>query len=68
MRLFNYNIAVTLVCAMSHREWVSYPFCAIVMCDSKMYLYRSQWHRVNNFTKLHAKNTVCIKSTGGKIT
>ena len=41
MRLFIWcdcDIAVTLVCAMSHMEQVSYTFCAIVMCDSNMFL------------------------------
>ena len=58
------NITVTLVCVMLHMEWVLYLFCAIVMCDSDMYLYRSQSHRVNNITKSHVKNAVVFRKNG----
>ena len=64
MRLFIWcdcDIAVTLVYAISHMEWVSYPFCVIVMCDSNMFLYRSQSHHVNNFTKSHVKSVVAFR-------
>ena len=57
MRLFiwcNCVMAVTHVC-------VSHPFCAIAMCDCNMFLYRSQSHSVNNFTKSHEKNAVAFR-------
>ena len=52
------DITVTLVCATSYMEWASYAFCKIAMCDSNMYLYRSQSHCVNNFTKSHVKKRI----------
>ena len=58
MRLFiwcNCDIAVAHVCATLHMECMPYPFCVIAMCDSNMYLYGSQSHCVNNFTKSHVK-------------
>ena len=33
----NCKIAVILVCATSHTEWVLYLFCAIAMCDSNIH-------------------------------
>ena len=47
MRLFIRGGCDAFLCVMSHMEWVPYPFCVIVMCDSNMYLYRSQSHHVN---------------------
>ena len=42
-------------------EWISYPFCVIVMCNSNLFLDRSQSHGVNNFTKSHVKNAVAFR-------
>ena len=70
MRLFiwcNCDIAVTLVYVMLDREWVSYPFCAIMMCDSNIYLYRLQSHCLNNFTKSHVKNHSRIQKESHRV-
>ena len=45
------------VCDVAH-EWVLYPFHVIEMCDSNMYLYRLQSHRVNKQPLITKKNAV----------
>ena len=74
MRLFIWcdcDIAVAILCAMSHMEWVPNIFCGIVMCDSNINIHSKSHphplHHVNNFTKLHAEKRSRIQKESHRV-